>query len=196
MSTSPNLRSRDPEDREVRSGDRKATREKMMDKTIADSFPASDPPSSLPDPNEDSFKREIQPTTEKEKGGEMIKLKRVYEPATPDDGVRILVERLWPRGIRKDALKLDTWLKDVAPSDKLRRWFGHEPKKWNGFRDRYFAELDGNPQAWESVAKAARRGRVTLIYSSHDTEHNNAVALKDYIQDKIQGGHSSHKLIA
>ena len=126
----------------------------------------------------------------------MIKLKRVYEPASPDDGVRILVERLWPRGIKKDALKLDTWLKDVAPSDGLRRWFGHEPKKWNGFRDRYFAELDANPQTWESVAKAARRGHVTLIYSSRDTEHNNAVALKDYLQDKMRRGASGRKRIA
>ena len=126
----------------------------------------------------------------------MIKLKRVYEPASTDDGIRILVERLWPRGIKKDALKLDTWLKDVAPSDGLRRWFGHERKKWNGFRDRYFAELDANPQTWKSVANAARRGRVTLIYSSRDTEHNNAVALKDYLQDKMQRGTSGHKRIA
>jgi uncharacterized protein YeaO (DUF488 family) len=125
----------------------------------------------------------------------MIKLKRVYEPASPDDGVRILVERLWPRGIKKDALKLDTWLKDVAPTDGLRRWFGHEPKKWNGFRDRYFVELDANPQTWESVAKAARRGRVTLIYSSRDMEHNNAVALKGYLEDKMRHG-TSRKRVA
>lgn len=126
----------------------------------------------------------------------MIKLKRVYEPAAPDDGVRILVERLWPRGIKKNALKLDTWLKDVAPSDGLRRWFGHEPKKWNGFQDRYCAELDANPQVWESVAKAARRGRVTLIYSSRDTEHNNAVALRNYLQDKMRRGTSGRQRIA
>jgi uncharacterized protein YeaO (DUF488 family) len=125
----------------------------------------------------------------------MIRLKRVYEPASQDDGIRILVERLWPRGIKKDALKLDTWLKDVAPSDGLRRWFGHEPRKWNGFRDRYFAELDANPQTWESVAKAARRGRVTLIYSSRDMEHNNAVALKDYLEDKMRRG-ASRKRVA
>ena len=126
----------------------------------------------------------------------MINLKRVYEPASPDDGVRILVERLWPRGIKKDALKLDTWLKDVAPSDELRRWFGHEPKKWNGFRDRYFAELDANPHIWEPLVKAAHRGRVTLIYSSRDREHNNAVALVDYLQDKIQRGNRGHKRAA
>ena len=126
----------------------------------------------------------------------MIKLKRVYEPSAPDDGVRILVERLWPRGIKKDSLKLDTWLKDVAPSNGLRRWFGHEPKKWDGFQDRYSAELDANPQAWESVVKAARRGHVTLIYSSRDTEHNNAVALKNYLEDKMQRGISGRKRIA
>ena len=125
----------------------------------------------------------------------MIKLKRVYEAASRDDGVRILVERLWPLGIKKAALKLDTWLKDVAPSDGLRQWFGHEPKKWNGFRDRYFAELEANPQTWESVAKAARRGRVTLIYSSRDMEHNNAVALKDYLEDKMRRG-ASRKRVA
>ena len=125
----------------------------------------------------------------------MIKLKRVYQPASPDDGVRILVERLWPRGIKKDALNLDTWLKNVAPSDGLRQWFGHDPKKWNGFRDRYFAELEANPQTWESVAKTARRGRVTLIYSSRDMEHNNAVALKDYLEDKMRRG-ASRKRVA
>ena len=125
----------------------------------------------------------------------MIKLKRVYEAASRDDGVRILVERLWPRGIKKDALNLDTWLKNVAPSDGLRQWFGHDPKKWNGFRDRYFAELEANPQTWESVAKTARRGRVTLIYSSRDMEHNNAVALKDYLEDKMRRG-ASRKRVA
>lgn len=126
----------------------------------------------------------------------MIILKRAYEPASPDDGIRILVERLWPRGIKKDALKLDAWLKDVAPSDGLRRWFGHEPKKWNGFRERYFAELDADPQDWEAILKAARRGRVTLTYSSRDTEHNNAVALREYLQARMRHGTSGRKRIA
>ena len=126
----------------------------------------------------------------------MIKLKRVYEPASPGDGMRILVERLWPRGIKKSALKLDMWFKDIAPSDGLRRWFGHDPKRWEGFRDRYFAELDANPQAWEAIGKAAHRGRVTFVYSSHDTEHNNAVALKDYIEDQRRHRTSSPKRIA
>lgn len=116
----------------------------------------------------------------------MIKLKRVYEAAATSDGSRFLVERLWPRGIRKADLKMDAWLKDIAPSDGLRRWFAHDPRKWDAFRQRYFAELNANPEAWESVAKAARRGSVTLVYSSRDTDHNNAVALKDFLQAKIK----------
>lgn len=116
----------------------------------------------------------------------MIKLKRVYEPVSPDDGMRILVERLWPRGIAKDELEFDTWFREVAPSEALRRWFGHDPRKWNGFRQRYFAELDENPEAWERILKSARRGRVTLIYSSRDREHNNAVALRDYLDHKMR----------
>jgi uncharacterized protein YeaO (DUF488 family) len=112
----------------------------------------------------------------------MLALKRVYENATPDDGVRFLVEKLWPRGIKKTDLKMDAWLKNVAPSDALRRWFAHDPKKWPEFRRRYFGQLDSHPEAWEPIRSAARHGRVTLVYSSHDTEHNNAVALKEYIQ--------------
>jgi uncharacterized protein YeaO (DUF488 family) len=111
----------------------------------------------------------------------MVALKRVYEPVTPEDGVRFLVERLWPRGIKKSELRLDAWIKDVAPSMTLRKWFGHDPKKWIEFQYRYFAELDRHPEAVEQIRSATRRSRVTLVYSSHDTEHNNAVALKEYI---------------
>lgn len=116
----------------------------------------------------------------------MIRLKRAYDAAAPDDGARFLVERLWPRGVKKTSLPLDGWLKDVAPSTTLRQWFGHDPEKWNEFRKRYFAELASNTQALEPILKKARRGRVTLIYSSHDTEHNNAVALKDYMEAKMK----------
>jgi uncharacterized protein YeaO (DUF488 family) len=112
----------------------------------------------------------------------MIALKRAYEKAAPEDGVRFLVERLWPRGIKKIDLRMDDWVKDVAPSDALRRWFAHDPKKWPAFRQRYFAELDSHPEVWEPIRSAARHGRVTLVYSAHDTEHNNAVALKEYLQ--------------
>lgn len=111
----------------------------------------------------------------------MLQLKRVYEPAESTDGKRLLVERLWPRGVKKTELVLDEWIKDVAPSDELRRWFSHDPNKWNQFRERYFRELDEKIEAWEPILKAAKRNRVTLLYSSHDTEHNNAVALKEYV---------------
>ncbi len=111
-----------------------------------------------------------------------IKLKRVYEPATADDGARYLVERLWPRGVKKEALRVEAWLNDVAPSDALRRWFKHDPAKWQEFRRRYFKELDHNSAAWEPLLDAARRGAVTLVYSAHDTEHNNAVALQEYLE--------------
>jgi uncharacterized protein YeaO (DUF488 family) len=116
----------------------------------------------------------------------MIKLKRVYEPASAEDGTRFLVERLWPRGVKKDALRLDAWLKDVAPSTKLRQWFGHDPAKWSEFQRRYRAELDTNAGALEPVLKAGRRGRVTLVYSSHDQEHNNAVVLKSYVESRLR----------
>jgi uncharacterized protein YeaO (DUF488 family) len=111
----------------------------------------------------------------------MIKLKRVYETPEAEDGVRILVERLWPRGVKKDALELDAWLKDVAPSHELRRWFGHDPARWGEFKQRYAAELDAHPAAWQPILEAADTGRVTLLFSSHDVVHNNAVALQRYL---------------
>lgn len=115
----------------------------------------------------------------------MIKLKRVYDPVAAADGTRFLVERLWPRGVKKTALHVHAWLKEVAPSSALRRWFGHDPEKWSEFRRRYFHELSASAGALDAVLKVARRGRVTLVYSSHDTEHNNAVALKDYVDARI-----------
>ncbi|HVW77607.1 MAG TPA: DUF488 domain-containing protein [Alloacidobacterium sp.] len=114
----------------------------------------------------------------------MIRLKRVYEPAASDDDARFLVERLWPRGIRKADLKMDAWVKDAAPSTELRQWFGHDPAKWDGFRRKYFAELDGRADALDEIRRAAKKGDVTLLFSSHDAEHNNAVALKGYLEKK------------
>ena len=114
-----------------------------------------------------------------------IQLKRAYDPVDSADGTRFLVERLWPRGVRKTDLHLQAWLKSVAPSTALRRWFGHDPKKWAEFRRRYFRELAGNPDALGPIIKAAHHGPVTLVYSSHDTGHNNAVALKDYLEAQI-----------
>jgi len=116
----------------------------------------------------------------------MIKIKRVYESPGADDGTRFLVERLWPRGMRKESLHIEGWLKDVAPSDALRRWFSHDPAKWIEFQDRYFAELDDKPDAIQPIVEAARRGNVTLLYSAHDTEHNNALALKEYLSKRLQ----------
>jgi uncharacterized protein YeaO (DUF488 family) len=115
----------------------------------------------------------------------MIRLKRVYDPVEPADGRRFLVERLWPRGVRKDDLRLDGWLKDVAPSDALRRWFAHDPGRWREFRRRYFAELDRKPEAWQPLVQAARRGVVTLLYSARDAEHNSARALKEYVEARL-----------
>jgi uncharacterized protein YeaO (DUF488 family) len=110
-----------------------------------------------------------------------IRLKRAYEDAAPDDGQRFLVERLWPRGVRKAALPLDGWLKDVAPSPALRKWFGHDPEKWTEFQRRYFAELKQHEAALAPLRQAIREGPVTLVYGSRDTEHNAAVALRDFL---------------
>ena len=114
----------------------------------------------------------------------MIKLKRAYEEPEDSDGVRYLIDRLWPRGLTKAALKIDGWLKDVAPSQALRRWFNHDPEKWSEFRQRYFDELDARPDTWTTLVEAARKGPVTLVYSAHDTDHNNGVALAEYLRTK------------
>ena len=123
----------------------------------------------------------------------MIKLKRAYDSASKDDGIRFLVERLWPRGVSKAALHLDAWLKDVAPSTELRRWFSHDPRKWMEFQRRYFAELNAQPTTVEPIMEANRRGQVTLVYSSHDQEHNNAVALKAFLAAKISTRGRAHR---
>lgn len=114
----------------------------------------------------------------------MIRLKRVYDAPARTDGKRFLIERLWPRGIKKENLKVEEWIKEAGPSTELRKWFNHDPAKWDRFRDRYFRELDRNPSAWQSLLEASKAGTITLIYSSHDTEHNNAVALAEYLSKK------------
>jgi uncharacterized protein YeaO (DUF488 family) len=123
----------------------------------------------------------------------MITVKRAYDPVSASDGSRFLVERLWPRGVQKTKLRIDAWLKDVAPSTELRKWFSHDPIKWEEFRRRYFRELDLEPEAWRPIVAAARRHRVTLVYSSHDTEHNNAVALQEYLRPKARRLPSARK---
>jgi uncharacterized protein YeaO (DUF488 family) len=118
----------------------------------------------------------------------VITLARVYDHVSAGDRPRFLVERLWPRGVRRADLQLDDWVKDVGPSTELRRWFGHEPEKWDEFRRRYFAELDSRPEAWEPLRDAADAGDITLLYSSHDAEHNNAVALREYLTARLAKG--------
>jgi uncharacterized protein YeaO (DUF488 family) len=108
---------------------------------------------------------------EESKGGRiMIQLKRVYDRPAPNDGMRFLIERLWPRGVKKVSLQLDAWFKDAGPSHGLRKWFSHDPKKWDEFRHRYFSELDHDRDAWAPILKTAQKGTVTLLFSSHDTE--------------------------
>jgi uncharacterized protein YeaO (DUF488 family) len=125
----------------------------------------------------------------------MITLKRAYDSASPTDGRRFLVERLWPRGISKTKLRVDAWLKEAGPSTELRKWFSHDPEKWSEFRRRYFRELNSRPEAWQPIVSAARRGRVTLVYSSHDTEHNNAVALQQYVQKRPRRRGTSNRAV-
>ena len=112
-----------------------------------------------------------------------IKTKRVYEDYAAADGFRVLVDHIWPRGVKKEDAHVDLWLKEIAPSGDLRKWFGHDPEKWKEFRQKYFKELDRNPEAiarFRSETKVA--GTVTLVYAARDQEHNNAVALKEYLQ--------------
>lgn len=116
----------------------------------------------------------------------MIKTKRVYEKTAKSDGTRFLVERLWPRGIKKENLKMKTWLKDVSPSPELRKWFSHDPEKWTEFKKRYRAELKSNPEAWKPILEAAKDGDVTLLYSASDTEHNSALLLKEFLEKKLK----------
>lgn len=110
-----------------------------------------------------------------------LRLKRAYEPAAEDDGVRILVDRLWPRGVSKADAALDAWMKDIAPSTGLRQWFAHDPARWKTFRGRYAEELRNHADLVEQLRERARRGPITLVYSAHDAEHNDAVVLRDIV---------------
>jgi len=114
-----------------------------------------------------------------------IRIKRVYEPPEGADGYRILVDRLWPRGLKKDKAKIDLWMKDIAPSNELRKWFGRDPNKWEEFKTRYFEELDARRELAEDIAERAQKEPVTLLYAKKDEQHNNAVCLKDYIEAKL-----------
>ena len=112
----------------------------------------------------------------------MFKLKRVYEEPSPEDRFRVLVERLWPRGVSKERAGLDLWLKDVAPSAELRKWFNHDPARWKEFQDRYIAELKDRGDAVRLLREKAKEGTVTLVYAAHDEQHNGALVLKRVLE--------------
>lgn len=118
----------------------------------------------------------------------MIRVKRVYDQHTPDDGARFLVDRLWPRGMKKENLLMDGWLKDVSPSHELRDWFGHEPAKGEEFCRRYDAELESNAAVWLPLLDMARKRDITLLYGAHDIEQNNAVALRSFLEKRLNDG--------
>ncbi len=113
-----------------------------------------------------------------------VRLKRAYEPAEPADGYRVLVDRLWPRGVAKEAARLDDWARELAPSDELRRWFGHDPAKFAEFRRRYRAELAAREEKLRELRRRARRGTVTLVYAARDPEHNDAVVLAELLRER------------
>ncbi len=110
-----------------------------------------------------------------------VRLKRPYEPPAASDGTRVLIDRLWPRGVRKDAAALDLWLKDIGPSTELRKWFGHEPSRWAEFRRRYADEIEQKPQLLAQLRDIARQGVLTMVYSAHDEQHNDALVLQELI---------------
>lgn len=117
-----------------------------------------------------------------------IGLSRAYDPPGADDGWRVLVDRIWPRGVRKAALRLDAWDRDIAPTAALRRWYGHDPAKWDAFRQRYVRELDGRPEAVARLRARALAGRLTLVYGARDTAHSHALALRDYLEEPVEPG--------
>jgi len=111
-----------------------------------------------------------------------VRLKRAYEPAAPSDGYRVLIDRLWPRGVRREEARLDEWARELAPSSELRRWFGHDPERFVEFRRRYTAELAEQTAKLKELRREARKGTLTLVYGAHDTEHNDAVVLAEILR--------------
>jgi len=116
-----------------------------------------------------------------------VRVKRAYDPAAANDGWRVLVDRVWPRGVRKEELDLDAWRRELAPSSDLRRWFHADRERWPDFRERYFRELDAGDGAVDALCERVRRGRVTLVYGSRDPQRNNAVALREYLRERLRG---------
>jgi uncharacterized protein YeaO (DUF488 family) len=124
-----------------------------------------------------------------------IKIKRVYEHPEKDDGMRILVDRLWPRGLTKEKASVDLWLKDVAPSSELRKWFAHDPDKWKSFRGRYQTEIRNNPDLIKVLKRKAREGTITLIYGARDEKHNEAVVLRQFLEKNQWRGRSTESAL-
>ena len=112
----------------------------------------------------------------------MVKIKRVYDPLSSEDGIRILIDRLWPRGIKKEEAKIDEWMKEIAPTTDLRKWFSHDPAKWPEFRKRYITELKNKSELFERLRSEAKKGTITLLFAAKDAEHPNAVILKEVIE--------------
>jgi uncharacterized protein YeaO (DUF488 family) len=115
----------------------------------------------------------------------MIKAKRVYDKQEADDGFRILVDRIWPRGLKKNNIKIDLWQKDIAPSTSLRKWFNHDQRKWNEFKSRYYEELNDKQEIIKILLEKAENGIITLLYSSKEEKYNNAIALKEFLDLKL-----------
>jgi uncharacterized protein YeaO (DUF488 family) len=124
----------------------------------------------------------------------MIRVKRTYDPPARGDGWRVLVERLWPRGVNKERLAADAWLKEVAPSTALRKWFSHREDRWKEFQRRYRDELKAHPDTWRPILDASRERSVTLLYSAHDTLHNGALVLRDYLLERCKTGGSARRV--
>lgn len=117
-----------------------------------------------------------------------VRIKRIYDAPSTDDGYRVLIDRVWPRGVSKKEAQLDRWLKEIAPSTELRRWFAHEPSRWNEFRHRYRGELEESPALIQELAEKARSGSVTLLYSARDQQHNQAVVLRERLEEWLDKG--------
>jgi uncharacterized protein YeaO (DUF488 family) len=122
-----------------------------------------------------------------------VRLKRAYEPPVSADGTRVLVDRLWPRGVKKEKAAIDEWMKEIAPSAELRKWFGHDPERWPEFRRRYRSEIKGHPGEFRHLRELARKGKLTLVYAAHDEAHNDAVVLRDLLVGRRDGARAPAK---
>jgi uncharacterized protein YeaO (DUF488 family) len=122
-----------------------------------------------------------------------VQVKRAYEPPESGDGYRVLVDRLWPRGLSKEAARLDAWLKELAPSSELRKWYAHDLERWDEFQERYRQELEDRQAALEELAARANEGRVTLVFAARDTEHNSAAVLRDYLEQRLMSQDGEQK---